>query len=159
MKQIVNNYFENKADKILSVKEATILDAEFIERVFSQNRAALHAEDISLIEWQGFLSAGDPDEKHFIVCNDTTPVGYIKINGLLNPNEVWISTLIVAKEQHRQGIGSFAISYAEQYVKSLKFELIKIQTDSDNIPAISCYTKCGYQIYAKGSRIKFYKKL
>lgn len=159
MKQFINNYFENKSDMILSVKEATINDAEFVGRIFSQNRAALHAENISLSEWKEILSVKDADEKHFIVCDDTTPVGYIKINGLLSQKEAWISMLFVEKKQHRQGIGSFAVSYAEQYVKSLKVESIKIQTDSDNIPAINCYTKCGYRIYVNGSKIKFCKML
>lgn len=159
MKQIINSYFKNKAATNLSVKQATINDAFFVRRIFFQNKVALHSEDISLSEWKEILSVKDADEKHFIVCDDAIPVGYMKINGLLSQKEAWISMLFVAKEYHRQGVGSFAIRYAEQYVKSLEFEVIKIQTDSDNIPAINCYLKCGYQIYDKGKKIKFCKKL
>ena len=159
MKQIINSYFKNKAATNLSVKQATINDAFFVRRIFFQNKVALHSEDISLSEWKEILSVKDADEKHFIMCDDATPVGYMKINGLLSQKEAWISMLFVAKEYHRQGIGSFALSYAEGFVKLHNIKSLKIQTDVDNIPAINCYLKCGYQICDKGKKIRFSKEL
>ena len=67
--------------------------------------------------------------------------------------------LFVAKNFQRQGIGSFAISYAEEYVREKNFTTIAIQTDEDNLPAKNLYLKCGYRIYEKGSKIKLRKKL
>ena len=153
------NKIKNGSNSILSVKQADINDAEFVEKIFSQNKVVLHSEDISLSEWKEILSVKDADEKHFIVCDDATPVGYMKINGLLSQKEAWISMLFVATEHHRQGIGSFALSYAEGFVKLHNIKSLKIQTDLDNVPAISCYLKCGYQIYDKGKKIKFYKEI
>lgn len=159
MMKPTENKIKNGSNSILSVKQADVNDAEFVEKIFSQNKVALHSEDISLSEWKEILSVKDADEKHLIVCDDATPVGYMKINGLLSQKEAWISMLFVAKEYHRQGVGSFAIRYAEQYVKSLEFEVIKIQTDVDNIPAINCYLKNGYRVYEKSKKIRFSKEL
>ena len=54
------------------------------------------------------------------------PIAYMKINGLLNTDIAWVSMLFVAKDFQRQGIGSFALNYAEQYVKGLGFNTIII---------------------------------
>ena len=159
MMKPTENKIKNGSNSILSVKQADINDAEFVEKIFSQNKAVLHAENIGINQWREILTAKDPDEIHFIVYKDVTPVAYIKINGLQNPLEWWISMLIVATEHHRQGIGSFALSYAEGFVKLHNIKSLKIQTDVDNIPAISCYLKSGYRVYEKSKKIKFFKEI
>lgn len=143
----------------LTIIPATINEAYFARILFVQNKDILNAGNISLSEWRKILSVDDPDEKHFLVCKGAMPVAYMKINGLLNTDIAWISMLFVAKDFQHQGIGSFALNYAEQYVKRLGFDEINIQTDKENIAAINCYSNFGYQIYERNSKIKFRKML
>ena len=141
----------------LTVIPATINEAYFVRILFVQNKDILNARNISLSGWREILSVDNPDEKHFLVCKGAMPVAYMKINGLLNSDKAWISMLFVAKDFQHQGIGSFALNYAEQYVKGLGFNEIKIQTDKENIAAINCYSNSGYQIDERNSKIKFGK--
>ena len=143
----------------LSVITATAANADSVYRLFDQNKDALRAESISLREWEELLSSIDPDEAHFLICKDSLPVAYVKLNGLENKREAWVSMLFVAKEFQRRGIGSFAVNFAERYLRERGFEAIKIQTDTDNIQAVSCYTKCGYEITDTGNKVRFRKKL
>jgi GNAT superfamily N-acetyltransferase len=143
----------------LTVIPATINEAYFVRILFAQNRDVLNHGNITLSEWKEILSVEDPDEKHFLVCKGAMPIAYMKINGLLNTDIAWISMLFVAKNFQRQGIGSFALNYAEQYVKGLGFNTINIQTDKENIAAINCYSNSGYHIYEQNSKIKFSKLL
>lgn len=151
--------YEIDIPNCLTIIPATIHEAYFVTILFVQNKDALNTANISLSEWKELLSTEDPDEKHFLICKGAMPVAYMKINGLLNKNEAWISMLFVAKNFQRQGIGSFAINYAEQYIKEKGFDSIAIQTDINNLVAKSCYLKCGYQIYEQNLKIKFRKSL
>jgi ribosomal protein S18 acetylase RimI-like enzyme len=54
--------------------------------------------------------------------------------------------LVVSNKHHRQGVGTFAIQYAEEYVKSKGFNKMGIHTTEDNIIAQNLYKKCGYVI-------------
>jgi len=151
--------YEAKVPNSLTVIPATENEAYFVRILFEQNKETLNTGNISLSKWKELLSANDTDEKHFLVCIGAMPVAYLKINGLKNASEAWISTLFVAKDFQHQGIGSFAITYAEEYVRAKGFATIAIQTDEDNLPAQNCYLKCGYHIFEKGSKIKFRKTL
>ena len=143
----------------LTIIPATINEAYFVRILFVQNRDALNEGNITLNEWKEILSVEDPDEKHFLICKGALPVAYMKINGLLNTDKAWLSMLFVAKDFQHQGIGSFALNYAEEYVKQLGFDVINVQTDKENITAINFYSKFGYQIYDQNSKIKLSKIL
>ncbi len=143
----------------LTIIPATKNEAYFVRILFVQNKDILNVGNISLSAWREILSVDDPDEKHFLVCKGAMPVAYMKINGLLNTDKAWISMLFVAKNFQHQGIVSFALNYAEQYVKGLGFDEINIQTDKENIAAINCYSNLGYQICERNSKIKFSKIL
>ncbi len=151
--------YEIDIPSCLSVIPATIHEAYFIRILYAQNKDALNTQNIGLIEWEELLSVENPDEKHFLICKGALPVGYMKINRLLNKNEAWISMLFVAKNFQRQGVGSFAIAYAEQYLKEKGFDSVAIQTDSGNSAAENCYLKCGYQVFGRDKKIKFRKML
>lgn len=151
--------YEIDIPNCLTTMPATIHEAYFVRVLFAQNKEALNISDISLSEWKELLSTEDPDEKHFLICKGAMPVAYMKINGLLNKNEAWISMLFVAKDFQHQGVGSFAIHYAEQYIKEKGFDSISVQTDINNLAAKCCYLKCGYQPYEQGLKIKFRKSL
>lgn len=151
--------YEAKVPNNLTIIPATENEAYFVRILFAQNKGNLNSNDISLSEWKELLSANDNDEKHFLICKGAIPVAYLKINGLDTTSEAWISMLFVAKNFQRQGIGSFAISYAEEYLREKRFTTTAIQTDEDNLPAQNLYLKCGYHIYEKGTKIKLRKTL
>ena len=142
----------------LTIIPATENEAYFIRILFAQNKGILNADNISLSEWKELLSAGDTDEKHFLICKGAMPVAYLKINGLDNASEAWISMLFLAKDFQRQVIGSFAITYAEKYVRAkdsqpFQFKLMR------TICRQNCYLKSGYLIHEKETKIKFRKTL
>lgn len=78
----------------------------------------LHSEIIPYSEWCSLISANDTDEKHFLIRKGAVPCGYLKINGLEDGNDGWISILAVASAFQRKGIGKYAVSYAESFLKS-----------------------------------------
>ncbi len=151
--------YEINIPNSLTTIPATINEAYFVRILFAQNKEVLNIPNISLAEWKEILSAEDPDEEHFMICKGAMPIAYMKINGLLNQDRAWVSMLFVAKEFQHQGIGTYALNYAEQYVREKGFSSIGIQTDIDNSTALNCYKKSGYQIYEQDSKIKLYKVL
>jgi ribosomal protein S18 acetylase RimI-like enzyme len=78
------------------------------------------------------------------------PVAWFRINGLQNKDMSWISMLAVSDKHHRQGIGQYAVEFAECYVKEKGFSKIGIHTTEDNIPAQNLYKKCGYAVTEYG---------
>ena len=52
--------------------------------------------------------------------------------------------LVVSNKHQHQGVGSFAITFAESYIKNKKITQVGIHTTEDNIPAQNLYQKCGY---------------
>lgn len=151
--------YEINIPKCFTTIPATINEAYFVRILFVQNKEILNTPNISLGEWKEILSVENPDEKHFLICKGAMPVAYMKINGLLNRDRAWISMLFVAKEFQHQGIGTYALNYAEQYVREKGFSSIAIQTDIDNSAALNCYKKSGYLIYEEAPKIMLYKIL
>lgn len=128
----------------IKVIPANANDANIVQALFDENSEALHCESIGLQEWHELLSRSDPDEKHFLICKHNIPVGYMKINGLLNKDTAWISMLFISKKYQRQGIGTGAVAFAEKFIKLQAFSRVCIQTTDDNNTARALYEKCGY---------------
>ena len=120
----------------------------FVYDVFKQNIEVLHGGNIiSENEWNKYLLGEytDPCEANFIVLAEQEPAAWLKINGL-DGDVIGISMLVVDITYQRQGVGSFAIKYAEEYAKSHDKSAICIQTTKDNTAATQCYLKQGYEI-------------
>jgi ribosomal protein S18 acetylase RimI-like enzyme len=67
--------------------------------------------------------------------------------------------LAVEPEYHCQGVGTFAVKFAEDYVRGKGKSRICLQTSSDNAPANSLYQKLGYtQSKAQTPGRSFYEK-
>lgn len=130
--------------------EATENDAIFITMIFGKNADTLHCDAIMFDEWKRLLSLNDPDEMHFLIHKGALPVAYLKINGLKNRDIAWVSMLAVEPCMQHQGIGTFAINFAEEYLRSKGFSKIGIHCTGDNIPAQKLYKKCGYTITEYG---------
>jgi len=75
------------------------------------------------------------------------PVAWLRINGLDNKDMAWISMLAVSDKFQRQGVGSFAVRFAEDFVRSGGIKMLGIHTTVDNIAAQNCYKKLGYHIH------------
>lgn len=119
--------------------------AQYIAAIFGRNAGSLHSRIIPYREWCGLLSSDDPDEKHFLICKGAVPCAYLKVNGLESGDEIgWISMLAVAPPFQRKGIGSYAVRYAEEFLRNAGKSRVKIHTTEDNLPARSLYEKCGY---------------
>ncbi len=134
---------------VLQVNRATVKDAEHITMLYAKNIVSLHGTEISNEEWREALSEKDEDEAHFLVCNDAIPVAWLKVNGLSGGDNAWISMLAVAPEFQRQGIGKYAVEYAEQYCKSCGKKEFFVKTTEDNTAAQKLYLKCGFIVCDK----------
>jgi ribosomal protein S18 acetylase RimI-like enzyme len=85
-------------------------------------------------------------EKHFIIHSNKNPVGWLKLNGFDSKEQAWISMLVVSSKSQRQGIGTSAIKFAEEYVRLKGFNKMGLWTQEDNIAAQALYKKCGYEV-------------
>jgi len=130
----------------------------FVDTVYEQNRDVLHGNIISIEEWHSVFGEDiDPYEVNFIIMADNQPTAWLKINGL-NKEKPSISMLVVENFFKRCGVGSFAIHFAEEYIKRLGKSSLLIFTTKDNEPAAQCYLKNEYKIvdeiqYAVGDGI------
>ncbi len=151
--------YEIEIPSCLTVIPATVDEAYFVRIMFNYIKHALNVGNIRLSEWKEILAANDPDVKHFIVCKGAMPVAYMRLNGLVSGSEGFISMLFVAEDFQRQGIGTFAIKYAEEYLKEKGFKSIAVQTDIDNLSAQNCFLRCGYTIFEQSTKLYFRKML
>lgn len=118
--------------------------ARFVTMLYGENQEALHGAAIMFDKWKELLSMNDPDEAHFLVCKGAMPCAWLKINGLQGNDIAWISMLAVHPKMQKQGIGKYAVGFAEKHVKEKGFNKLGIHTTEDNIPAQNLYKKCGY---------------
>ena len=131
-----------------SVIPATPEHAEFVSEIYKENIKALHGGDI--YNWGEIFSWNDPDEQNFIICKNNSPAAWLRVNGLENEDIAWISMLVVSVKFHRQGIGKYAVNFAEEYIKSKGIKKVGIRTTEDNFTAQALYKKCGYIITEYG---------
>ena len=134
--------------KQFDVISATSEHAEFVSEIYKQNIEALHGGDI--YNWREIFSYNDPDEKNFIVYKNNLPTAWLRVNGLGNNDIAWISMLVISVKFQRQGIGTYAVKFAEEYIKSKGFKKVGIRTTEDNFAAKVLYKKCGYVITEYG---------
>lgn len=121
--------------------------AQYIAAIFNSNAEALHSRTIPYRKWCDLLSANDPDEKHFLICNGAVPCAYLKVNGVESCDETgWISMLAVAPSFQRKGAGAYAVRFAEEFFLKVGKSCVRIHTTQDNMPARNLYEKCGYSL-------------
>ena len=150
---------EYKIPPRYNVISATVDEAVFVNEFYFQNLEILYSDHISFKEWQDILSQDNPYEKNFLICYGAEPRAWLKINGLENDHKAWISMLVVCDKYHRQGIGTYAVKFAEDYVKALGFTTMAILTTHDNTSAKALYEKCGYTAVPDDEDCKYEKDL
>lgn len=136
--------FEYALPNRLSAVPATEEEAYFVRVLFVQNKKYWQCENISLAEWRELLAADDPNVKHFLIYKGAMPIAYMKLVGSQIDETAWVDMLFVAESYHRQGIGRYALSYAEEYALVKAFSKLSIRVDSDNLPADRLCRVCGY---------------
>ncbi len=132
----------------LSVRQITSADAKYVMALYTENKKALHGSRISYKEFQELLSVRDPDELNLLICKGALPVAWLKLNGLSGGETAWVSTLVVHNKFRHQGIGRFALRYAEEYVREKQISVLKLHTTGDNLPAVRLYQSMGYALEA-----------
>ncbi len=119
----------------------------FVDRIFRQNNDTLHGGQIPLDEWYTYLCLEpDPHEMNFIITADGENAAWMKLNGFDAQNEIYIAMLVVSKEYQRNGVGGFAVRFAENYARTRNKGIVRITTTKDNVIAVEFYLKQGYEI-------------
>lgn len=135
--------YEIEIPQLLSVIPATENEAYFVRIMFAQNRADLDIGNVSLEEWKAILADHDADQRHFLIGKGAIPVGYMKIDGLSGRNPR-LAMLFVSRNFQRRGIGSFAVHYAENFIREKGFSSLSVSMPKEHIPAQSFFRKMGY---------------
>lgn len=109
---------------------------------------ALHIKKHTFNDWKEAYKCWETEEfeKNFIVFKGSAPVCWLKLNGFESKDMAWISMLVVGSRFQRTGVGTFAVRFAEEYIKSKGINKVGIHTTGDNIAAQSLYKKCGYGV-------------
>ena len=141
--------FESCSNTNYKVIPATENEVIFVCMLYAENKEPLHGKDISFNEWIDILSNPDPAEENFLVLKGEIPVAWLRINGL-DSDTAWVSMLVVHNKFKHQGVGSFALKYAEDYAKAKGITAMGIHTTTDNFPAQNCYKKMGYSLIEEG---------
>ena len=104
----------------------------------------------------------DPDEANYMITLDDSPIGWIKLNGLLEKDTLWISMLVIHPDQQGKHYGKMALRWVEQYAKEKAYPCVGIQTTVDNCAAVALYLKAGYRmnfVKPDGDRYVFTKDI
>ncbi len=116
---------------------------------------ALEIEDAYETIW-----SKDPDEAHYIIAVQDKPVGWLKLNGLLGGQTLWISMLVLHPVEQQKGYGRKVLAWAEELAVKEGFHSLGIQTTVDNVAAIALYQKCSDSMSCgNGSNYIFIKEL
>ncbi|MGN0687899.1 MAG: GNAT family N-acetyltransferase [Oscillospiraceae bacterium] len=152
--------FEKELAAFNVVEAKSKEDARYVTEIYGKNIEALHGNEIMFDEWNKLLSSGDTDEKHFLILKGAIPCAYLKVNGLeIGDNIGWISMLVVEPAFQGKGVGTYSVSYAEEFLHSMGKTTVKIHTTADNIPAQKLYEKCGYSLSDDGEGKITYTKV
>ena len=129
-------------------------DAEFLYR-FMNDKNILDALDeipTQFSDWVEAISAWDrdPDEEDHIIFDESTPIGWLGINGLLSEDKVANIKMIGLLPQYQnKGIGTYALEQALGMLRARGFTAVALYTNQTNRRAQSCYMKCGFKITEK----------
>jgi ribosomal protein S18 acetylase RimI-like enzyme len=123
-------------------------------------KAALHLDDMPRKEWEKALRKNlrDKDEANFILYRGDRPMDWLKLNGLKG-DTAWIGELVIHPAHRRQGVGRFAVRYAEQFARERGFTRLGIRTTKDNTAARACYEGLGYELIDQNEKLTYRKEL
>ena len=91
----------------------------------------------------------DAKNSNFICTHNDNIVGYISLNPLSKRRNgsIYIISLVVLPEYRKKGIAKNLIYTACKYYENKEFgEIMSLQVDRDNIPALSLYKKMNFEV-------------
>ena len=95
------------------------------------------------------LLINDKKNSNFVCVDNDKIVGYISYNPLSKRRNgsIYIISLVVLPEYRKKGIGKNLIYTACKYYENKGLgEIMSLQVDKENIPAINLYKKVGFEI-------------
>ena len=128
-------------------------DARYLSDIYNANLDSFHGVTIPTEEWRKLLEENDPYEAHFLITEKGVPHAWLKLNGLENPDNGYISMLAVLPEYQRRGLGTFAVRLAESFMRSGRVTQLRVYTTLDNLPALNLYGRLGFVENARRSSI------
>ena len=88
----------------------------------------------------------DEDEEDVIIIKDSSPIGWLGVNGLLeNGKTVYLKMAALLPEAQGQGFDAQAIRALMRGLKLRGFQQMILYTDQENQQAQACYRKCGFE--------------
>lgn len=128
-------------------------DVKIVADLYNQNLKALHGVKIAYDEWFRALLNKDTDEQNFLICRGLMPIAWLKLNGLDDMDIGYISMLAVEPKYHHKGVGTYAVGFAERFLRNKGKKIVRMQTTSDNLTAIKLYKKCGFVEVSKANTV------
>lgn len=123
---------------------ATEEDLPFIAETYNDNIEALHGNCRTLEVWKALVQK---EGQAYYIVRDTQPVAWFRLD---TEEDFELGMLQVAPNHHRQGIGKYVVSVAEQIAKEKGFSKVIIHTTEDNLPAKALYLSAGYALTEVG---------
>ncbi|MEG2286138.1 MAG: GNAT family N-acetyltransferase [Eubacterium sp.] len=136
--KISNNYTEDK--KILSIAREAYCYSKFTNDPFLKRKKG---EDVY---YYWIKNAFNCENKYFLVSEiENKCQGYILFSMNIKENKAMIELIAVNKECQRKNIGYEMIECFEAFLLKHSIKVINVGTQTDNIPAINFYFKCGFK--------------
>lgn len=134
--------------KIIAITEN---DAEFLQKLMNNEAVMdiLNEVPTTLSVWGDAIKEWlqDTDEEDYIIFDETTPIGWLGVNGLSSTDKkAYIKMIALLPQYQNCGIGSFVIKETIESLKLRGYSSIGLYTDQNNIQAQQCYKKCGFDI-------------
>ena len=120
-------------------------DLPFIMETYHANLEALHGTYRGYAVWKKLLS--DENAAYYVVFK-AAPVAWFRIDR--EADGLWLGMLQVSPRYHRQGIGRYVLSVAEDIARAQGASKIGIHTTEDNAPAKALYQSAGYSVTEYG---------
>lgn len=125
----------------LMYSTATENDIDFIRETYQENITSLHGAHRTNEDWKELLS--DKISQCYVVHREM-PVAWFRID--MQEGALWIGMLQVKPMYHRQGVGKYILSVAENIAKEKGIRRIGVHTTEDNVVARSLYVSAGYEV-------------
>lgn len=109
----------------------------------------LHQPPTSLADWQVAIRLwhSDPDEKGYIVLQNSQPIGWFAVNDLLSPKNIpYIKMAVLLPEYQNHGLGRRVIAQLCDWLQAQGYPAVRLFTDQDNLRARRCYQRNGFRV-------------
>lgn len=159
MEVLVKNLFESKElegkfgkhRKNIKIKEVTTNDAGFLFQLMNDPSVikALNEVPTEKSDWLEAVCAWkeDKDEAGYIIFDDTVPVGWFAVNGLLTDGkQAFLKMAVLLPAYQGKHIGRYVLRQILEHMKAKGYESVLLFTNQNNLAAQKCYANCGFKI-------------